>query len=76
MGRPSKVQRQCIPLFNDMPDQLTVREVTPAPWDDFRRLFERRGGPKHCWCMVWRSTPEEARKTDGASRKAFMARRV
>ncbi len=41
-----------------------------------QRLFESRGGPKNCWCMVWRATPEEARHPDGASRKAAMARRI
>jgi hypothetical protein len=31
------------------------RAVTPDNWADIAALFEGRGGPKQCWCMVWRS---------------------
>jgi GNAT superfamily N-acetyltransferase len=58
----------------DDPKSLTIREVTPATWDDFVRLFESRGGPKHCWCMVWRGTPEE--RASKVSRRSAMERRV
>jgi GNAT superfamily N-acetyltransferase len=43
---------------------------------DLERLFEARGGPKNCWCMVWRATPAEAKQTDNPSRKAALKRRV
>lgn len=59
-----------------MAGDLVVKDVTAATWKDLERLFEARGGPKHCWCMVWRATPEEARHTDGASRKLFLKARV
>lgn len=39
-------------------------------------LFEGRGGPKYCWCMAWRATGEEARHTEGKSRKVFIKSRV
>lgn len=55
---------------------LEFREVDRASWPDMALLFESRGGPKNCWCMVWRATGDEARHTDGASRKAAMARRI
>jgi GNAT superfamily N-acetyltransferase len=55
---------------------LTFRAVDRDSWDDLARLFQSRGGPKHCWCMVWRATPEEAKRTDGASRRAALERRV
>ncbi len=55
---------------------LVFHAVDAARWQDMVRLFERRGGPKSCWCMVWRQTPEEAKHTDGTSRKAAMAARV
>ena len=45
-------------------------------WADMERLFEAPGGPKYCWCMVWRATPEEARRRDGPSRKQAMRKRV
>jgi hypothetical protein len=58
------------------PRRLVFREVTAETWGDFERLFESRGGPKSCWCMVWRAAGEEARRTDGRSRKAAMQKRV
>ena len=55
---------------------LEFREVDRARWPDMQALFESRGGPKNCWCMVWRANADEARHPDGASRKAAMARRI
>jgi GNAT superfamily N-acetyltransferase len=52
------------------------REVDRSTWPDMECLFESRGAPKYCWCMVWRANAEEARRTDGAGRKAGLARRV
>jgi hypothetical protein len=57
-------------------DRLVFHEVDSSLWVDFDRLFESRGGPKACWCMVWRATPEEEKLKDGASRKAAMAKRI
>ncbi len=65
--------------FSDTPinlDKLVFQEVAAGRWADFARLFESRGGPKACWCMVWRTTPAERKQTDGASKKAAMAARV
>lgn len=55
---------------------LEVRVIDQRSWPDLERLFEARGGPKSCWCMVWRATPEEARRRDGPSRKRALERRV
>jgi hypothetical protein len=41
--------------------ELVFREVTEATWGDFEKLFEGPGGPKFCWCMVWRATGAEVR---------------
>ena len=57
-------------------DNLVFQEVDADRWADFVRLFEGRGGPKACWCMVWRATAAERKQTDGASKKAAMAARV
>ncbi len=57
-------------------DRIVFREVTADTWPDFERLVECRGGPKACWCMVWRATPQEAKHTDGASRKVAIAKRI
>lgn len=55
---------------------MEIHEVDHDRWADLERLFESRGGPKACWCMVWRATPQESKHTDGASRKAALRRRV
>jgi hypothetical protein len=34
------------------------RPVTPETWSDMAALFDGRGGPRHCWCMMWRSQIE------------------
>jgi GNAT superfamily N-acetyltransferase len=57
-------------------DRIEFHELNAKRWPDFVQLFESRGGPKSCWCMVWRATGEEAKHTDGASRKSAMAQRV
>jgi GNAT superfamily N-acetyltransferase len=55
---------------------LDVRAVDEQLWPDLERLFEGTGGPKSCWCMVWRATPDEAKHADGPSRKRALERRV
>jgi GNAT superfamily N-acetyltransferase len=57
-------------------NQLKFKTVNSSTWNDFVQLFESRGGPKNCWCMVWRSTPHEAKNADSQSRKAAMQNRV
>jgi GNAT superfamily N-acetyltransferase len=40
--------------------EVIFRPVTAASWDDFEKLFEGRGGPKSCWCTVWRTVAAPA----------------
>ena len=54
---------------------LTFREVDPSSWPDLEQLFESRGGPKYCWCMVWRATPKEL-KGNAQVHKAALKHRV
>jgi hypothetical protein len=54
---------------------LTFREVNPNTWPDLEQLFESRGGPKYCWCMVWRATPTES-KGNAQVHKAALKHRV
>jgi GNAT superfamily N-acetyltransferase len=56
--------------------KLIFHEVDESRWADFERLFEGRGGPKSCWCMVWRATGAETRHTKGPARKAAIEARV
>ncbi len=34
----------------------TFRAVTADNWPDMAALFTGKGGPKSCWCMMWRKT--------------------
>lgn len=56
--------------------ELEFRAVAPADWGAFEALFEGRGGPKYCWCMVFRAPPGRASAPDRAAKKAEMRRRV
>ena len=38
-------------------DEFEFHEVDRGRWDDPEGLFNSRGGPKYCWCMVWRTMP-------------------
>ena len=53
---------------------MEFREVDRARWDDLERLFESRGGPKYCWCMVWRPMPVGARGERGAKKAELQSR--
>ena len=53
---------------------LEFAAVTPERWPDLARLFEGRGGPKHCWCMVWRELPSALRGDPAAKREALRDR--
>jgi GNAT superfamily N-acetyltransferase len=55
---------------------LRFEEVTPDHWPDFERLFEGRGGPKSCWCMVWRTMPAGSRGDSAAKKQAISDRIV
>lgn len=57
----------------DSMQKITFHEVDASGWDDLERLFESRGGPKSCWCMVWRAGPKTAK---GPDRKAAIRRYV
>ncbi len=57
-----------------MAEEFEFAPVTPDRWPDLARLFERRGGPKYCWCMVWRELPGGRRGEPGAKRAALQDR--
>ncbi len=49
---------------------LDLRPVDSTNWADLERLFESRGGPHSCWCMVWRNMAsglDRSKKTDKKS---------
>lgn len=54
---------------------LTFKPVTKASKKDFIALFAGPGGPKYCWCMVWRATREERQHTsNGAKQHQILSR--
>jgi hypothetical protein len=55
---------------------ITFVPVTAATWPRFEAFFDEPGAPKHCWCMVWRRTTEEARLQAGSDRKRMMKERI
>ncbi len=59
-----------------MGDGLEFHMVEGERWRDLARLFEGRGGPKHCWCMVWREAGPNRSALTNADRKALLAQRV
>ncbi|MBU1174761.1 MAG: N-acetyltransferase [Alphaproteobacteria bacterium] len=54
----------------------TFRPVTSENVEDFVALFAARGGPGHCWCMVWRGSPAEKHEQGGSLKKAQMLGRI
>lgn len=56
--------------------RVQIAPVDQARWSDLELLFESRGGPKSCWCMVWRAMPERPQRSDGPSRRRALDGRV
>ncbi len=55
----------------------TFRPVSADNWTDMAALFDGRGGPKTCWCMLWRrGSSGQAAPTAAADRRAAMAELV
>ena len=57
-------------------DRVEFHEVDRQRWPDFERLFESRGGPKYCWCMLFRARAAELRTASRGWRKEAMRHRV
>jgi ribosomal protein S18 acetylase RimI-like enzyme len=55
---------------------FTFRDVDDSTWPDLVALMEGRGGPKHCWCLVWREPHRVRRDLDLAGRRALMRERT
>jgi GNAT superfamily N-acetyltransferase len=59
-----------------MPLNLRICPIEPQHWPDVEMLFEERGGPKNCWCMVWRDYARGQEDCDKSDRKAGMRERI
>ena len=52
---------------------LSFRPVTAETQADFEALFDAPGGPKYCWCMAFRATPEEVKTNRSAEGRGQIA---
>ena len=50
--------------------------VTHDRWQHLERLFESRGGPKHCWCMVFRPMSSTDRRAGAPAKKQALAQSI
>jgi GNAT superfamily N-acetyltransferase len=55
---------------------LRICPIEPHHWPDVEMLFEERGGPKNCWCMIWRDFAHGQADSDKNDRKAGMRERI
>lgn len=54
-----------------LPD-LSYSPVGESNWKDLEKLFESRGGPHNCWCMVWRNMKKGTDRASKADKKASL----
>jgi GNAT superfamily N-acetyltransferase len=57
-------------------ENIIIKPVDRNNWIDFESLFQSKGGPSYCWCMVWRMTKDELKQNNPACRKEFIKQRV
>jgi GNAT superfamily N-acetyltransferase len=57
-------------------EAIVIKPVDTTNWVDFESLFQAKGGPSYCWCMVWRMTKDELKQNTSACRKEFIKQRV
>lgn len=55
---------------------IKIKPVDETNWADFETLFQSKGGPGYCWCMVWRMTKDELKHNNSTCRKEFIKQRV
>jgi GNAT superfamily N-acetyltransferase len=55
---------------------IKIKPVDKSNWSDFEMLFESKGAPGYCWCMVWRMTKDELKQNSSSCRKEFIKQRV
>lgn len=48
---------------------ITIKSVDQTTWDDFESLFESKGGPSYCWCMVWREIEKGKSRSSKSDKK-------
>ena len=46
--------------------------VDRSNWRDLEQLFENKGGPHNCWCMVWRNMVKGGDRSNKMDKKASL----
>lgn len=54
----------------------TYKPVDESNWKDLEKLFESKGGPHNCWCMVWRKMHADSDRSSKAAKKASLKNHV
>lgn len=52
--------------------ELLYIPVDKSNWTDLEKLFECKGGPHNCWCMVWRNMNEGTDRANKVDKKASL----
>jgi GNAT superfamily N-acetyltransferase len=52
--------------------KLLYRPVDKSNWTDLEALFESKGGPHNCWCMVWRNMNVGTDRANKSDKKASL----
>ena len=55
---------------------VAYRGVDSETWGDLVRLFMAPGGPKYCWCMVWRTMPPGVSHSDRDAKRTALESHV
>ena len=48
---------------------IIYRPVDSKNWEDLEKLFESKGGPHNCWCMVWRNMKDGTDRSKKSDKK-------
>jgi hypothetical protein len=56
--------------------KLDFHLVTADRWPDFEQLFVCKGGPRNCWCLVWRTNENKKTNPAKSGKKASMKNRL
>ena len=62
--------------MNQPPVHIEVHEVDAQRWPDFECLFESRGGPKWCWCRMFRRDESGRTAHTRVAMKSAMERKI
>ncbi|MEM7484186.1 MAG: GNAT family N-acetyltransferase [Bacteroidota bacterium] len=55
---------------------LTFEAVGKNNWPDLEQLFESKGGPHSCWCMVWRNMKPQSNRSKKQDKKDSLKKYV